>query len=98
VGEWLLTLRAANGYSVLIHPKPDHEPAAHTILNFPVDDIEATVDALREAGVVFESEKGGGRRRDAARQVASPSPLARGRVPEPRRRRAHDARTGGRRR
>jgi catechol 2,3-dioxygenase-like lactoylglutathione lyase family enzyme len=50
----LLALQAANGYSVLIYPKPGHVPAAHTILNFPVDDIEAAVDELREAGVQFE--------------------------------------------
>ena len=50
----LLYLRAANGYAVLIYPKPEHEPAAHTILNFPVEDIEATVDALRAAGVELE--------------------------------------------
>lgn len=50
----LLSLRAANGYAVLIYRKPGHVPAAHTILNFPVDDIEAAVDALREAGVEFE--------------------------------------------
>jgi catechol 2,3-dioxygenase-like lactoylglutathione lyase family enzyme len=50
----LLSLRAANGYAVLIYPKPGHEPAAHTILNFPVDDIEAAVDGLRMAGVEFE--------------------------------------------
>jgi catechol 2,3-dioxygenase-like lactoylglutathione lyase family enzyme len=54
VGGGLLTLRAANGYAVLIYPKDGHEPAAHTILNFPVDDIEATVDGLLEAGVLFE--------------------------------------------
>jgi catechol 2,3-dioxygenase-like lactoylglutathione lyase family enzyme len=50
----LLSLRAANGYAVLIYPKPGHTPAAHTILNFPVDDIEIAVDELRKAGVVFE--------------------------------------------
>ena len=38
----------------MIYEKPGHEPAAHTILNFPVDDIEAAVDALRAAGVEFE--------------------------------------------
>jgi predicted enzyme related to lactoylglutathione lyase len=54
VGGGLLALRAANGYAVLIYPKDGHEPAAHTILNFPVDDIEATVDRLRDTGVVFE--------------------------------------------
>jgi catechol 2,3-dioxygenase-like lactoylglutathione lyase family enzyme len=50
----LLSLQAANGYAVLIYPKDGHEPAAHTILNFPVDDIEAAVDGLRKAGVEFE--------------------------------------------
>jgi catechol 2,3-dioxygenase-like lactoylglutathione lyase family enzyme len=50
----LLVLRATNGYSVLLYEKPGHQPAAHTVLNFPVDDIEAAVDELRAAGVEFE--------------------------------------------
>jgi catechol 2,3-dioxygenase-like lactoylglutathione lyase family enzyme len=54
IGPPLLSLEAANGYAVLIYEKETHEPAAHTILNFPVDDIEAAVDALRGAGVEFE--------------------------------------------
>jgi catechol 2,3-dioxygenase-like lactoylglutathione lyase family enzyme len=53
-GPGLLVLRATNGYAVLIYPKERHDPAAHTVLNFPVDDIEATVDRLRAAGVQFE--------------------------------------------
>jgi catechol 2,3-dioxygenase-like lactoylglutathione lyase family enzyme len=54
LGGGLLSLRAANGYAVLIYPKRSHVPAEHTILNFPVDDIEATVDRMRAAGVAFE--------------------------------------------
>ncbi len=54
LGNGLLSLQAGNGYAVLIYPKPGHVPAAHTILNFPVDDIEATVDRLHGAGVEFE--------------------------------------------
>ncbi len=54
VDSGLLSLRAANGHAVLIYQKDGHEPAAHTILNFPVDDIEAAVDGLRQAGVEFE--------------------------------------------
>jgi catechol 2,3-dioxygenase-like lactoylglutathione lyase family enzyme len=54
VASGLLSLRAANGYAVLMYYKPGHQPAAHTILNFPVDDIEAAVDELRSAGVEFE--------------------------------------------
>jgi catechol 2,3-dioxygenase-like lactoylglutathione lyase family enzyme len=51
VGPGLAALTATNGYTVLVYEKDDHEPAAHTVLNFPVDDLEATVDALRAAGV-----------------------------------------------
>src|SRR4051794_17916222 len=54
VASHLLALQAANGDAVLIYQKDGHEPAAHTVLNFPVDDIEAAVDRLREAGVEFE--------------------------------------------
>ena len=54
IGPSLLSLHAGNGYAVLIYEKPSHTPAEHTILNFPVDDIEAAVDELRAAGVEFE--------------------------------------------
>ncbi|HEY2271499.1 MAG TPA: VOC family protein [Jatrophihabitantaceae bacterium] len=54
IGPGLLGLRAANGYTVLIYAKPNHEPAKHTVLNFPVDDIEAAVDELIASGVEFE--------------------------------------------
>ncbi|HJV04900.1 MAG TPA: VOC family protein [Actinomycetota bacterium] len=54
LGGGLFSLRAQNGYAVLVYPKPDHEPAGHTILNFPVEDIETTVDGLAERGVKFE--------------------------------------------
>ncbi len=43
---------------VIIYPKPDHEPAAFTILNFPVEDIEAAVAELRSRGVEFEHYEG----------------------------------------
>ena len=42
----------------MVYPKPDHTPATFTILNFPVDDIEAAVDALTERGVAFERYEG----------------------------------------
>ena len=54
LGDTLLSLQAANGYAVLVYEKPSHQAAEHTILNFPVDDIEATVDRLHAAGVEFE--------------------------------------------
>ena len=50
----LLTLHIAGDRPTLIYPRPGHEPAAYTILNFPVDDIDAAVDALTERGVRFE--------------------------------------------
>lgn len=40
--------------TVLIYPRPGHVPAQYTILNFPVTDIEAAVDALIAKGVVFQ--------------------------------------------
>jgi len=54
IGTGLLSLQAGNGYAVLVYEKRSHEPAAHTVLNFPVDDIETAVDELRDAGVEFE--------------------------------------------
>ncbi len=54
----LLTLHLAGGNDVMIYPKPDFEPATYTILNFPVDDVDAAVDALGERGVRFERYEG----------------------------------------
>ena len=54
----LLTLHLAGDTNVLIYPKPDHRPATFTVLNFPVDDIEAAVDELAGRGVAFEHYTG----------------------------------------
>jgi predicted enzyme related to lactoylglutathione lyase len=54
----MLVLRLGGDRPVLLYPKPDHEPATYTVLNFPVDDVEATVDALTERGVAFERYEG----------------------------------------
>ena len=43
---------------VLIYPKPDLAPANYTVLNFPVEDVEATVDDLAAKGVEFERYEG----------------------------------------
>jgi catechol 2,3-dioxygenase-like lactoylglutathione lyase family enzyme len=59
IGDGLLSIQAQNGYAVLAYVKPEHEPADNTILNFPVDDIEATVDQLTAAGVTFEQYPSG---------------------------------------
>jgi catechol 2,3-dioxygenase-like lactoylglutathione lyase family enzyme len=50
----LMTLHLAGDRPTLVYPKPGHEPASYTILNFPVEDIDAAVDALMERGVAFE--------------------------------------------
>jgi catechol 2,3-dioxygenase-like lactoylglutathione lyase family enzyme len=56
--DGLLTLHVAGNRDIVVYPKGDHTPASFTILNFPVDDVEATVDALTERGVVFERYEG----------------------------------------
>ncbi|MFH9063168.1 VOC family protein [Streptomyces coeruleorubidus] len=50
----MLILHIAGGRDILVYPKEDHTPATYTILNFPVDDIEAAVDELSRRGVRFE--------------------------------------------
>ncbi|MFL6061588.1 MAG: VOC family protein [Marmoricola sp.] len=50
----MLTLHLGGGTDVLVYPKADHAPAAYTILNFPVDDIDAAVETLGGRGVTFE--------------------------------------------
>ena len=53
-----LEIRFENGQSVFIYPKQDHQPAAFTVLNFKVDDIDETVDALAAKGIGFEQYTG----------------------------------------
>jgi catechol 2,3-dioxygenase-like lactoylglutathione lyase family enzyme len=54
----MLVLRVAGGAEVLVYPKPDHVPASFTVLNFPVDDVQAAVDELIAAGVEFVRYEG----------------------------------------
>jgi catechol 2,3-dioxygenase-like lactoylglutathione lyase family enzyme len=54
----MLVLRTGSGRPVLLYPKPDHVPATFTVLNFPVDDVAATVAGLTERGVRFEHYEG----------------------------------------
>lgn len=51
VSMGFLDLRLPSGASILIYAKPDHVPAAFTILNFPVADLDAAVDELLSRGV-----------------------------------------------
>jgi catechol 2,3-dioxygenase-like lactoylglutathione lyase family enzyme len=50
----LLQIDLAGDRPTLIYLKPDFEPATYTILNFPVDDVDAAVDELAAKGVSFE--------------------------------------------
>jgi len=43
-----------NSNDIIVYPKPNHTPASFTVLNFPVDNVEDTVDQLTAKGVVFE--------------------------------------------
>jgi predicted enzyme related to lactoylglutathione lyase len=54
----LMTLHIAGDRGILVYPKPDHAPASYTILNFPVDDIDAAVDELAAGGVRCETYEG----------------------------------------
>ena len=49
-----LRLTLPGGGTVFIYPKADHQPAAFTILNFVVDNIDLAVDELTNRGVQFE--------------------------------------------
>jgi catechol 2,3-dioxygenase-like lactoylglutathione lyase family enzyme len=50
----LLELHIAGGNNIVVYPKDDHVPANFTILNFPVDNVEKTVNELTKRGVRFE--------------------------------------------
>jgi catechol 2,3-dioxygenase-like lactoylglutathione lyase family enzyme len=54
----LLTLHIAGERDTLVYPKPGHVAADYTILNFPVEDIDAAVDTLASRGVRFERYDG----------------------------------------
>lgn len=57
------------GKSVFAYPKEDHVPATFTVLNFPVDDIDATVSDLKTKGVTFEKYEGMTDDKDIARGI-----------------------------
>jgi catechol 2,3-dioxygenase-like lactoylglutathione lyase family enzyme len=54
----ILTLHIAGDRPTIVYPKPNHTPASFTVLNFPVTDIDASVAALTERGVLFERYEG----------------------------------------
>jgi predicted enzyme related to lactoylglutathione lyase len=68
----LLTLHLAGGRDTLVYPKPDHEPASYTVLNFAVDDIDAAVDELVSRGVQLEKYDGMGQDEKGINRAGGP--------------------------
>ncbi|HYY11897.1 MAG TPA: VOC family protein [Kineosporiaceae bacterium] len=56
----IMRVRFGGDRHVVVYAKPDHQPATFTVLNFPVDDIDAAVDQLAARGVTFERYDGFG--------------------------------------
>lgn len=50
----LLTLHLKDSPPVMIYPKPNHQPATFTVLNFNVNNVESAVNDLNDLGVQFE--------------------------------------------
>src|SRR5690554_8094454 len=46
-----LNITLGGGATIFVYPKPNHEPASFTVLNFDVDDIDKAVDELNARGV-----------------------------------------------
>jgi predicted enzyme related to lactoylglutathione lyase len=53
-----LQIKLATGGQIFVYAKQDHTPATYTILNFPVDDIDAAVSELKAKGVQLEQYDG----------------------------------------
>jgi catechol 2,3-dioxygenase-like lactoylglutathione lyase family enzyme len=54
----VMTLNLPGDPDPVVYVKPDYVPATFTVLNFPVDDIDAAVDGLAARGVGFERYEG----------------------------------------
>ena len=54
----LIELHIAGSNNIMVYPKPNHEPATYTVLNFPVPNIDEAVDELTKKGVAFEQYGG----------------------------------------
>ncbi|AWW33178.1 VOC family protein [Echinicola strongylocentroti] len=54
----ILEVKTSGNQPIIIYPKPDHQPAVFTVLNFVVDNIESAVDALIGKGIHFEQYTG----------------------------------------
>lgn len=57
-GNGVMAINHADDRETIVYVKPDYVPATYTVLNFPVEDIDAAVDGLAERGVSFERYDG----------------------------------------
>ena len=67
----MLHLHTEGDRDTLIYPKQDHTPATYTILNFPVENIEQSVDELTKNGVTLERYDNLTDERSIARGIAN---------------------------
>lgn len=67
-----ITLQLAGDRPTMIYPKPDFVPAAYTVLNFLVADIDEAVDELGSRGVRFERYDGFGQDEKGIARQAGP--------------------------
>ncbi|HVO53769.1 MAG TPA: VOC family protein [Solirubrobacterales bacterium] len=74
--EMLLSLEIAAGQSVMLYLKPDFVAATYTVLNFTVDDLEATVDELTTRGIEFERYEGMGQDEKGVSREGGGPPIA----------------------
>src|ERR1700679_768327 len=52
--EGTLVVTLSGGAKALMYPKPNHQPAAFTVLNCPIDSVEKAVDERSQRGVQSE--------------------------------------------
>jgi catechol 2,3-dioxygenase-like lactoylglutathione lyase family enzyme len=52
--EGTLVVPLSGSAKALLYPKPNHQPATFTVLNFPVESVERAVEDLSRRGVRFE--------------------------------------------
>jgi catechol 2,3-dioxygenase-like lactoylglutathione lyase family enzyme len=71
-----LKLHLPGGSPVFVYPKPDHQPATFTILNFVVDDIAAAVQDLVGRGVQFDRYSGLPADENGVMRVSGSPPIA----------------------
>jgi catechol 2,3-dioxygenase-like lactoylglutathione lyase family enzyme len=63
--EGTLVVPLSGDAKALMYPKPNHQPATFTVLNFPVESVEQAVKELSQRGVRFEIYDEGNLKTDA---------------------------------